>query len=128
MQVQSIDHVVLTVKDVDVTAEFYQRVLGMELISFGVNNERKALGFGQQKINLHALDHEYEPKAARPAGGSMDICLITKTPIVKVIAHLQSIGVFIEQGPVNRTGAAGPILSVYIRDPDQNLIEVSNQL
>lgn len=128
MQIQSIDHIVFTVKDVDKTAEFYQCVLGMELMYFGDNNERKALRFGHQKINLHPLGKEYEPKAAVPTCGAIDICLLTEMPIEEVMAHLHSVGVVIEQGPVKRSGATGPIMSVYFRDPDQNLIEIANQL
>lgn len=96
----------------------------MDEITFGQG--RKALGFGNQKLNLHQKGKEFEPKAANPTPGSIDICLITNTPISSVMAHLKSLGVKIEEGPVQRTGAQGPIISVYFRDPDRNLIEVSN--
>lgn len=124
--IESIDHIVFTVKDVDATCEFYQRVLRMKVEVFGEG--RKALSFGQQKINLHQWGKEFEPKALSPAPGTQDICLITQVPIAEIVAHLESCKITIEDGPVRRTGAAGPILSVYFRDPDQNLIEVSNYL
>ncbi|UFJ41933.1 VOC family protein [Brevibacillus humidisoli] len=118
------DHFVLTVKDLDVTCQFYTTVLGMEIVTFG--GGRRALQFGEQKINLHEAGKEFEPKALRPTPGSADICFVTDTPISQVISHLQACGVEIEMGPVKRTGAVGPILSVYLRDPDQNLLEISN--
>ncbi len=126
MQVDRIDHLVLTVADVAVTCEFYARVLGMQVVTFGEG--RKALAFGWQKINLHQAGHEFEPKAQRPTPGSADLCLVTGTPLVQAQEHLQAAGVVIEQGPVQRTGARGPIESLYFRDPDGNLIEVSNYL
>ncbi|MBO9769088.1 MULTISPECIES: VOC family protein [Xanthomonas] len=126
MQIERLDHLVLTVADVDVTCAFYARVLGMQVISFGEG--RRALGFGQQKINLHAAGREFEPKAQRPTPGSADLCLITTTPLAQAEAELVAAGVSIEQGPIQRTGATGPLLSVYFRDPDGNLIEVSNLL
>ncbi|MBO9738856.1 VOC family protein [Xanthomonas axonopodis pv. begoniae] len=126
MQIERLDHLVLTVADVDVTCAFYARVLGMQVISFGEG--RRALGFGQQKINLHAAGREFEPKAQRPTPGSADLCLITATPLTQAEAELVAAGVSIEQGPIQRTGATGPLLSVYFRDPDGNLIEVSNLL
>ncbi|XP_020784636.1 glyoxalase domain-containing protein 5 isoform X2 [Boleophthalmus pectinirostris] len=91
-----------------------------------LKGNRKALGFGQQKFNLHQLGQEFEPKAKRPTPGSADICLITKTPLAAVAAHLKICGVKIEEGPIERSGAMGPITSLYFRDPDDNLIEVSN--
>ncbi len=124
MQIDRLDHLVLTVASIVTTSDFYHRVLGMEVVTFGEG--RKALSFGSQKINLHAQGKEFEPKAAAPTPGSADICLIASTPLVKVVAHLQSCGVSILEGPVRRTGATGPITSVYFRDPDFNLIEVSN--
>lgn len=123
MHIDRIDHLVLTVKNIDESCEFYSRVLGMNIVTFGEG--RKALSFGQQKINLHQSGNEFEPKAYRPTPGSADLCLITKVPIDEVINHLESVGVHILEGPVMRTGATGPILSVYFRDPDENLIEVS---
>lgn len=124
MKIVALDHLVLTVKDIDAAIDFYSRVLGMEVVTFG--NGRKALRFGQQKINLHQRGHEYEPKAQNPTPGSADLCFITPDPIETVEAHLHQCGVTILEGPVNRTGAIGPIVSVYFRDPDANLIEVAN--
>ncbi|GAA4609059.1 VOC family protein [Actinoallomurus liliacearum] len=118
-----LDHLVLTVEDVERTVGFYTRVLGMEPVTFG--GGRRALNFGPHKINLHRRGAEFEPKAARPTPGSADLCLITGTPIDAVVRHLEDCGVPIEEGPVGRTGAQGPITSVYFRDPDGNLIEVS---
>ena len=124
MRVERLDHLVLTVADIDASCTFYQRVLGMQVVTFGQG--RKALAFGQQKINLHRLGAEFEPKALRPTPGSADLCLLVSTPLVEVMAHLQRCDVAIEEGPVPRTGATGPLLSVYIRDPDRNLIELAN--
>ncbi len=121
-----LDHLVLTVADVDATCEFYARVLGMQPVTFG--NGRRALAFGAQKINLHQAGREFEPKAARPTPGSADLCLIADAPLDVVTAHLRECGVAIVEGPVQRTGATGAIMSVYFRDPDRNLIEVSNYL
>lgn len=123
MKIERIDHIVLTVKDLEETCQFYSRVLGMKVVTFG--EDRRALAFGGQKINLHQHGKEFEPKAKTPIPGAIDLCLITETPIEDVVAHLQSVGVAIEQGPIQKTGATGPILSVYFRDPDGNLIEVS---
>jgi catechol 2,3-dioxygenase-like lactoylglutathione lyase family enzyme len=124
MRIDRLDHLVLTVRDVDATCSFYVRVLGMQLVTFG--EARKALAFGRQKINLHQAGREFEPKAALPTPGSADLCLITDVPLDEVIAHLTACGVAVVEGPVMRTGATGPIRSVYFRDPDGNLIEVSN--
>ena len=124
MEVSHLDHLVLTVKNIEITVDFYQRVLGMKPIQFGEG--RLALSFGNQKINLHQLGKEFEPKAKRVQAGSADLCFVTNTPIVEVVEHIQAQGVVIEEGPVPRTGAMGKIVSVYIRDPDGNLIEVSN--
>jgi len=124
VKIDRLDHFVLTVADIDVTCHFYSRVLGMEVVSFGQG--RKALAFGIQKINLHQHRREFEPKAQRPTPGSADFCLITSSPVDQVIEHLKQCGVAIEDGPVMRTGARGPIQSVYFRDPDANLVEVSN--
>jgi catechol 2,3-dioxygenase-like lactoylglutathione lyase family enzyme len=124
MKIDRFDHVVLTVADLDATVDFYTRVLGMTAVTFGPG--RQALSFGQSKINLHRAGHEFEPKADRPVPGSADLCLITLDPLETVIAELGAHGVTVELGPVERTGATGELLSVYFRDPDQNLIEVSN--
>lgn len=126
MHIQSLDHLVLTVADVDVSCAFYTRVMGMTEVVFGQG--RKALAFGAQKINLHQHRHEFEPKAQTPTPGSADLCFLTDTPLDQVQAHLRACGVTVLEGPVRRTGATGPILSVYFRDPDLNLIEVSNPL
>lgn len=125
MQIERLDHLVLTVQDIERTCEFYRRVLGMDVVSFG--GGRRALQFGAQKINLHQVGHEFAPKALHPTAGSGDLCFITATPLAEVIAHLQACDVTIEEGPVARTGALGPIRSVYLRDPDGNLIEIANQ-
>ena len=124
MKIDGLDHLVLTVKDIDATCEWYARVLGMEVITFG--GGRKALSFGSQKINLHQHRKEFEPKAKNPTPGSADLCFVTSVPPSEVVAHLASCGVIVVEGPVQRTGARGPIVSVYIRDPDLNLIEISN--
>jgi len=124
IKVDRLDHLVLTVKNLSATCEFYSTVLGMEVITFG--NNRKALAFGSQKINLHEAGHEVEPKAHRPTPGSADLCFITPVPLKEVVAHLGRCGAKIIKGPVKRTGAQGSIESVYLRDPDENLIEISN--
>ncbi len=113
----------LTVSSIERTVSFYTRVLGMSAVTFGPG--RKALAFGRNKINLHEVGKEFEPKARRPGAGSGDFCLIADRPIDEVIAHLRQESVEIEEGPVPRTGATGPITSVYFRDPDGNLVEVS---
>ena len=119
-----IDHIVLTVFDVERTIEFYRRVLGMQPVTFGEG--RRALAFGRQKLNLHQAGREFEPKAFKPVPGAIDLCFIASTPLEEVVAHLESCGVVIAEGPVEKTGALGPMTSVYFRDPDGNLIEVSN--
>lgn len=126
MKIDRLDHLVLTVQDIPTTCAFYSRVLGMEVETFLGN--RKALKFGTQKFNLHQKGHEFEPKALLPTPGAIDLCLITSLPLEEVIRHLQACQVPLVEGPVRRTGATGPILSVYIRDPDENLIEISNYL
>jgi catechol 2,3-dioxygenase-like lactoylglutathione lyase family enzyme len=126
MEIHHLDHLVLTVQDIDATCAFYSRVLGMRVATFG--NGRKALQFGTQKINLHEAGKEIEPKAFRPTPGSADLCFVTSTPVAEVIRHIRLFGVEIELGPVQRTGAHGYMTSVYIRDPDQNLIEIANYL
>ena len=124
VRIDRLDHLVLTVADLDATVEFYTRVLGMQAVTFGPG--RTALTFGHSKINLHPAGHEFEPKALRPTPGSADLCLIAADPLEQVMEELAAHDVPIEEGPAERTGATGLILSVYFRDPDQNLIEVSN--
>ncbi|MGW6140663.1 VOC family protein [Streptomyces sp. NPDC055144] len=124
MRIDRLDHFVLTVHDLDATVAFYTKVLGMEAVTF--RGGRRALAFGHSKINLHEAGREFEPKAARPTPGSADLCLIVDEPVDRIIAELASHGVPLEEGPVERTGATGPVLSVYVRDPDDNLIELSN--
>ncbi len=126
MKIDCLDHLVLTVKDIETTVSFYSRVLGMDVITF--SGDRKALSFGTQKINLHQHGKEFEPKAEQPTPGSADLCFITSTPLSDVVKHLSSCNVVVIEGPVQRTGATCPILSVYFRDPDMNLVEVSNRL
>jgi catechol 2,3-dioxygenase-like lactoylglutathione lyase family enzyme len=124
MRIDSIDHIVLTVRDIETTSSFYAKVLGMQMVTFGAG--RKALAFGKQKINLHAYGREFEPKAGHPTPGSADLCFITTVVLSDVVDHLESCGVKVIEGPVRRTGASGPIVSVYFRDPDANLIEIAN--
>jgi catechol 2,3-dioxygenase-like lactoylglutathione lyase family enzyme len=126
MKIDRLDHLVLTVADVAKTCEFYERVLGMETVTFGAG--RKALSFGRQKINLHQSGKEFEPKAVKPTPGSGDLCFIASTPLIEVIERLKGEGIEIVEGPVPRTGATGSMQSVYFRDPDGNLIEVSNYI
>jgi catechol 2,3-dioxygenase-like lactoylglutathione lyase family enzyme len=121
-----LDHFVLTVRDVDATCDFYTRVLGMQVMKFGAG--RTALKFGSQKINLHPVENTITLKAEHPAPGSADVCFITDTPISSVAGHLRACGVDIIEGPSERAGALGAITSVYFRDPDMNLIEVSNYI
>ena len=125
ISIECLDHFVLTVDDLQATCAFYERVLGMQAVTFA--NGRYALQFGQQKINLHQAGKEFEPKAALPTPGSADLCFLTALPLDQVIAHLHTCNVEIVEGPVSRTWAIGPIASVYIRDPDGNLIEVANR-
>ena len=126
MRTNRIDHLVLTVADVDHSVEFYQRVMGMTRIEFGAG--RVALCFGQQKINLHQSGGEFEPKAGKVQPGSADLCFIIDDPLEQAITELQAQGVDIIDGPVKRTGASGEIVSAYFRDPDLNLIEISNYI
>jgi catechol 2,3-dioxygenase-like lactoylglutathione lyase family enzyme len=121
--IDHLDHLVLTVANIDATVAFYTSALGMKLVTF---DGRKALRFGEQKINLHQAGNEFEPKAAHPTPGSADLCFISKTSLEDVISHLISRGYVIELGPVERTGAVGSLHSIYLRDPDSNLIEISN--
>ncbi|NLR66385.1 VOC family protein [Chitinophaga varians] len=126
MKISHLDHLVLTVADIEATCRFYQEILGMEIQTFA--NNRKALKFGQQKINLHQKGNEFEPKATHPTPGSADLCFITGTPIREVKEELINKNIPLLESEVKRTGANGPIISVYFRDPDGNLIEVSNYL
>ena len=123
MKMERLDHLVLTVADIGATCDFYRRVLGMEVVKFGAG--RTALRFGSQKINLHPVANAIPLKAFRPMPGSADLCFVSATPLDEVIAHLGACGVEIIEGPSVRAGALGPVTSVYFRDPDMNLIEVS---
>jgi len=124
IRIDRIDHLVLTVFDLERTIDFYSRVLGMEPVTFAEG--RRGLAFGRQKLNLHQAGREFEPKALKPGPGAIDLCFISETPLAQVIEQLKAHGVAIIQGPVPKTGALGPMMSVYFRDPDGNLIEVSN--
>jgi catechol 2,3-dioxygenase-like lactoylglutathione lyase family enzyme len=126
MKITHLDHLVLTVASLEKTCDFYSRILGFEVITF--KGDRKALKFGLQKINLHQVGHEFDPKAVTPTAGSGDLCFIAETPIDQIIEELRAANIAIEMGPVLRTGAVGEIRSVYLRDPDLNLIEISNYL
>ncbi len=125
-EVASLDHLVLTVADIPRTCEFYTRALGMRVVRFGEG--RVALQFGRQKINLHQADRTFEPKAARPMPGSADLCFLLGGTLDAAVAHLAALAVPIEEGPVERTGANGPIRSIYVRDPDGNLVELAMPL
>ena len=114
----------MTVKNIQRSVAFYTKILGMDKVVFGAG--RVALSFGRQKINLHEEGKEFEPKARRPTSGSADLCFISDTPIDSVTSSLMSHGIEIVEGPVSKTGACGPIRSIYLRDPDGNLIEISN--
>jgi catechol 2,3-dioxygenase-like lactoylglutathione lyase family enzyme len=124
LTIDRLDHFVLTVADIDATIAFYVRALGMRAVTFG--GGRRALAYGSQKINLHLAGREFQPHAKQAVPGSADVCFITAVPLDVAIAHVKSCGVTVEEGPVDRTGALGPIRSFYFRDPDDNLIEVSN--
>ena len=123
MIVDSLDHLVLTVADIERASVFYEAVLGMRHVE---SEGRHALHFGSQKINLHQADHTFEPKARRPTPGSADLCFLTGVPISDVLTHLARCDVPVVEGPVPRAGATGRLLSVYVRDHDENLIEISN--
>ena len=127
-RVTALDHLVLTVADLPATLAFYRDILGMRAESFPAadGTDRWALHFGPTKINLHQQGAEFLPKAARPTPGAADLCFLSPTPLAIWLDHLAQAGVAIEEGPVRRTGATGPILSLYLRDPDGNLIEISN--
>ncbi|RRA49927.1 VOC family protein [Acidipila sp. EB88] len=121
--IESLDHLVLTVHSISATTDFYSEVLGMDVVTF---NGRKALAFGEQRINLHQHGHEFAPFAAHPTPGSGDLCFITSTPLEEVIEYLDQLRIHVEMGPVERTGAQSQLRSLYIRDPDRNLVEISN--
>jgi len=123
MNVVRLDHLVLTVTNIKETCDFYSQTLGMEVVTFGAG--RTALVFGEQKINLCPAGKEWVPVAAKPTVGSGDLCFITESPIVEVIVHLQRLGIEIESGPVQKNGALGAMESIYIRDPNGNLVEIS---
>ncbi|MBT6395594.1 MAG: VOC family protein [Nitrospinaceae bacterium] len=123
MKITIIDHFVLTVRSIPDTCAFYERVLGMKAAKFG--GRRWALLFGHQKINLHQVGKEFEPNAKSPVAGAGDFCLISGEPLSEVVRQLNEAGIPIEMGPVSKSGAKGPIMSVYIRDPDENLVEIS---
>lgn len=123
MRITGLDHLVLTVASIEKTLTFYERALGMTSVTFGAG--RVALCFGDQKINLHQKGVEFEPKAHRPTPGSADLCFITDDSVDDILRHLKTLGIALVDGPVARTGARGPITSVYLRDPDENLIEIS---
>lgn len=120
---EQLDHIVLTVNNIHATTDFYSEVLGMDVVTF---EGRTALRFGDQKINLHQRGHEFQPHASHPTPGSADLCFITLTPMEEVLSYLKDLRVHVEAGPIERTGTTGKLLSIYIRDPDQNLIEISN--
>lgn len=124
--IDHLDHLVLTTVDVQACTDFYTRVMGMQLETFGAG--RLAFRYGNQKINVHVRGHEFEPKAHLPVPGALDLCFIASDSLEAVIAHLEQAQWPIIEGPVKRTGATGPILSVYVRDPDLNLIEISQPL
>ena len=127
IRIDRIDHFVLTVASIDATCAFYKRVLGMKVVRFeSMGTPRVALSFGNQKINLHQADAVPDPNVLKPTPGSADFCLITKTPMEEVRARLARENVAVILGPVHRTGATGNIYSVYIRDPDLNLVEIAN--
>lgn len=123
ISIARLDHLVLTVASIERTLAFYCQVLGMKKVVFGEG--RVALSYGQQKINLHQQGHEFEPKAQTPQPGSADLCFVLNVALAQAQQHLAHLNIDIEEGPVIRTGALGPIDSIYIRDPDQNLIELS---
>jgi catechol 2,3-dioxygenase-like lactoylglutathione lyase family enzyme len=126
MRIDHLDHLVLTVADIEATVAFYRDVLGMRPETFG--DGRSALHFGDSKINLHRAGHEFEPKARHPTPGSADVCLIAADALEEVRRELAAQGVAVEEGPVERAGARGRLRSVYLRDPDGNLVEISNEI
>jgi catechol 2,3-dioxygenase-like lactoylglutathione lyase family enzyme len=126
MEIDRLDHLVMTVRSIEATRDFYARVLGMRVETFG--SGRVALCFGDQKINLHEAGREFAPYAGHPTPGSADFCLTTRTPLERVMEELRERGVEIVDGPVMRTGARRPIRSIYLRDPDENLVEIANEV
>lgn len=126
LKIDSIDHLVLTVKDIEKTIQFYENILGMQKIIFRDN--RIALKFGQQKINLHEINNNIHPISQTPTPGAIDICFIIQTDLQTAMSYIENKGVTIIEGPVKRTGAQGEILSFYINDPDGNLIEIAKYL
>ena len=127
MNIVRVDHFVLTVKNIEETTRFYSSVFGMDIERYSSGGiQRTALRFGGQKINLHQVGKEFKPGAERPVPGSGDFCLISDTPLSEIVIELGHFGVQILEGPIMRTGATGPLESIYIRDPDKNLVEVSN--
>ena len=126
MNITQLDHLVLTVKDIQASIDFYTRVLGMQEVEFA--DGRKALSFGRQKINLHVTGSEFTPHAAKPTPGSADLCFICDTSLEKILSELNALQVDIIEGPVERTGATVKLLSIYIADPDNNLIELAEQV
>jgi len=125
--IDRIDHLVITCADLEKTASWYQRVLGMERDTFGPER-RTAVRFGSQKLNLHKAGAEFHPNAAAARPGTIDVCFVTAVAAADVVGHLRSCGVAIELGPVQQTGALGPMTSVYCRDPDGNLVEIASYL
>ena len=123
--IDRIDHLVLTVRDLDAALRFYEHVLGARVVPPYKGRGPTAIAFGRQKINLHVAGKEFEPKAATPTVGAGDFCLITEAPVEAVVQHLATCGIAVELGPVPRIGALGPMTSVYFRDPDGNLVEVA---
>ena len=123
MQIERIDHLVLTVQNIKASSAFYTKVLGMKAVAF--QGGRQAVVFSSRKINFHESGQAFDPKALHPTPGSADLCFIARDPLMKIMRHLDRCDVKIIEGPVERTGAMGPMTSVYIRDPDQNLIEIA---
>ena len=123
MKIERIDHLVLTVQNIKASYAFYTKVLGMKAVAF--QGGRKAVAFGNQKINFHESGKEFDPKALRPTPGSADLCFVARDSLMEIMSHLDLCGVKIIEGPLERTGAMGPVTSIYIRDPDQNLIEIA---
>jgi len=126
MKIKQLDHLVLTVQNIQTTLNFYTHILGMQAIQFG--GDRHALCFGDQKINLHPQGNEFDPKAQHAKSGSADLCFIVEDKLDEVITHLHHNNIPIELSPIERTGAKEKLMSIYIRDPDKNLLELSNSI